>query len=446
VFQIRPGEIQVRQIAPATEINVDSIKQRRDLLGARGELDNARRKLARTERALESLTSILSLIPDPIEVVSADYTILFANRSSRLLHEIEQLEGTFYYESVMGLDGPPDECPIRRAVEDDREAAYTAACDNGDVFEVAVTPIVLSDGRRAAMCYSKPVVYGGVADGPADRPAVDFDANVLVLPDEIPDVDDLILDDVPEVSLMDTDRAEGEDGAGNEILEKIARLTASTLDAVLDQMTDGALMMDTSGNPIVANKAFAEIAGFDPSNPPGADELSRVLFPGRAPETAPAEALAELAAEGRIARSETTIVRLDGERAPVELAVSRLPAETGTEMVLLVTVKDLREKARMKGQLADALSGTLAGERITGLVHQVHNDMTPAFEHVEILAGRDDLDDRTRRSVTAIQHYLNQCHEYIETVFSISQPSDPETNPDTTSSSKTSDESPTGRR
>jgi PAS domain S-box-containing protein len=331
----------VRQIAPASEVTVDSIKQRRDLLGARGELNRVRRKLARTERALESLTSILSLIPDPVEVVSADYTILFANRASRLLHAIEQLEGTFYYESVMGLDGPPDECPIRRAIEDDREAAYTATCDNGEVFEVAVTPIVLSSGRRAAMCYSKPVVYGA----PADEPADDSEAAVLEIPYEIPNVDDLVLDHVPEVNLTDTGRAKNEVDAEKEILEKIARLTAETLDAVLDQMTDGALMIDTSGNPIVANKAFAAIAGFDPSDPPDADALSRVLFPGRAPRTAPTEALAELATEGRVARFETAIVRLDGERIPVELSVSRLPARTGAETVLLVTLRDLRNTA-----------------------------------------------------------------------------------------------------
>ena len=348
----------MRQITPASEVTVDSIKQRRDLLGTRGKLDSVRRKLVRTERALESLTSILSLVPDPIEVVSPDYTILFANRASRLLHGIEQLEGTFYYDSVMGLDEPPDECPIRRAVEDDREAAYTAACDNGDEFEVAVTPIVLSDGRRAAMCYSKPVVDGGFPDRPAD----DSDAAVLELWDEIPDIDDLILDEVPEVFVTDTHPAEGADDADKEILEKIARLTASTLDAVLDQMTDGALMIDTSGNPIVANKAFAEIAGFDESNPPDADALSRVLFPGRAPETAPAEALAELAAEGRVARFETTIVRLDGERSPVELSVSRLPADSGAETVLLVTLRDLRETARIKDQLIKALNGSLTGD------------------------------------------------------------------------------------
>jgi hypothetical protein len=165
--------------------SVDSIRQRRDLLVVRGELERVRRKLEKSERALESLSSILSLVPDPIEVVASDYTVLFANRASRLLHEDEQLEGSFYYRSVMGLDEPPKDCPIRRAVEDDREAAYTAACDNSDVYDVAVTPIVLSDGRRAAMCYSKPAVVGGGADETAN--GTGFADEYGAAPESLPD-------------------------------------------------------------------------------------------------------------------------------------------------------------------------------------------------------------------------------------------------------------------
>jgi len=102
----------LRQIAPISVPSVESIKQRRDLLGTKGELERIQHKLERAERALESLSRILTLIPDPIEIVTSDYTILFANRASRLLHDDERLEGSFYFQSVMGLEEPPPESLI----------------------------------------------------------------------------------------------------------------------------------------------------------------------------------------------------------------------------------------------------------------------------------------------------------------------------------------------
>ena len=197
----------MRPSATPTRLPVESVKQRQSVLATRSELDTLRRKLDKTERALESLTRILTLIPDPIEIVAPDYTILFANRASRLLHGNDMLEGTFYYESVMGLEEPPAESPILRAVDDDREVTYTASDDNENVYDIAITPIVLSDGRRAAMCYSKPAM---------------------------PDIE-----------------SKRDDGDDVITLKKIAERSSATLDAVLSQITDGVLLLDSTGEPIL---------------------------------------------------------------------------------------------------------------------------------------------------------------------------------------------------
>ncbi|MCK5618553.1 MAG: PAS domain-containing protein, partial [Candidatus Krumholzibacteria bacterium] len=233
------------------------------MIDVRNELENVQRKLARTERALESLSRILSLVPDPIEVVSPDYTVLFANRASRLLHDNDRLEGSFYYQTVMGLDEPPQECPIKRAVEDDREAAYTASCENGDVFDVAVTPIVLADGRRAALSMSKPVVLGVAAESkPGDTEESDEVATATA-PLPAGDADEKDLEDACEPT------------AGNEeeqiqILQRIAELSSLTLDAVLAQVTDGVLLANTNGQPILYNDAFTRLTGFGSPSPEAA--------------------------------------------------------------------------------------------------------------------------------------------------------------------------------
>jgi len=421
-------------LSAASENSVKSVRQRRDLLDVKNQLDGTQRKLARTERALESLSRILSLIPDPIEVVSSDYTVMFANRASRLLHENEQLEGTFYFESVMGLDKPSEPCPIRRAIEDDREAAYTAACDNGDVFEVAVTPIVLADGRRAAMCYSKLAVLAGggtnTSDELADPPPIVIEKNV-----DIPDIDEMDLALGESVTpTIDDKPPPAWDDEEKKVLEQIAQMSSRTLDAVLDQVTDGVLMIDSVGTPILFNRAFAELSGLAAESNPehgAADALGRILFPDRAPGTSPVTALNDLSRGGEIRRFETAILGTDGHPVPVEMAVSRLPDESGlagaagSERVLLVTVRDLRETREIKDQLITALNRSLAGDRIANLAHQVNNYLTPAGYHADQLAQSDHLDARTHRLVTTIQNYLNMSHESILMVLSLIRPSSP---------------------
>lgn len=340
---------------PVSGASVDSIKQRRDLLVARGELERVRRRLDQSERALDSLSQILSLVPDPIEVVASDYTVLFANRASRLLHENEQLEGTVYYRSVMGLDEPPGECPIRRAVEDDRETTYTAACDNGDAYEVATTPIVLSDGRRAAMCYSKPVVVGVDVGETTGGPVTHDEDETTCEPlsgraaaaGESPTVEGQLAD----VSFDSEDDEK-------RILQRIAELSSSMLDAVLAQVKVGVLLTNARFEPILFNKSFRELTGFNGSDP---SSLPGILFPDRRAGTSQTAAIGDLVARTETGSLETDIVRGDGERVPVEMAVSRIPGKGEDDTVVLFTLQDLRETREIKDQLRVSLRQALAG-------------------------------------------------------------------------------------
>jgi PAS domain S-box-containing protein len=301
----------VRSSSSATSNPVDTEKKRKSLMSARNELGTIRRKLERSERALDSLSRILSLIPDPIEVVASDYAILFANRASRLLHDNETLEGTFYYESVMGLEEPPVDSPVLRAIDDDRETTYTASNEDGDVYDIAITPIELSDGRMAAMCYSR-----------AAAPVA-----------------------VPE-------KGEDED---NRILEKIAEMTAATLDAVLTQVTDGVLLLSTDGRPVLFNRAFTEMTGFAAITADSPDELAGILLPYRKNREKLAVAMAELIRRGETQRFETEIAGRDGGTIPVEMAVSRLAADTEEDEVIVVTLRDLKEIHEIRARIIDVL-------------------------------------------------------------------------------------------
>lgn len=411
----------MRTSAPANGRSTDSIKQRRELIDVRNELDNVQRKLARTERALESLSRILSLVPDPIEVVSPDYTVLFANRASRLLHDNDRLEGSFYYQTVMGLDEPPQECPIKRAVEDDREAAYTASCENGDVFDVAVTPIVLADGRRAALSMSKPVVLGVAAESkPGDTEESDEVATATA-PLPAGDAEEKDLEDACEPT------------AGNEeeqiqILQRIAELSSLTLDAVLAQVTDGVLLANTNGQPILYNDAFTRLTGFGSPSPEAAvlsdvpSLLSAILFPEGATGTETFDTLT-----ARTKRLETEVVNTEGERTPVEMAISRIPGDSDADTVVLITLRDLCKSHQQKAQLLEAFSSSLVNERIANLMRQVSKHLTPALHTVDILARRGELDHTARQAVSTIEDNLNLCRETVVTALSLVRPPVPTT-------------------
>jgi PAS domain S-box-containing protein len=376
--------------------SVDTLKQRRDLLETRRELQGLRRKLERAERSLESLTGVLSLVPDPIEIVSADQTILFANHASRLLHAESTLEGTFYYRSVMGLEQPPEECPIRAAIADGYESVYSATSETGEAYLVTVTPIELSDGRRAAMSISR---------------AAATEANRS---DDTPPAAD---EGVPRSTETDSGGVgSGEEDAG--LLRDIAELATHTLDAVLANVTDGVMIANARGEMILCNRAFREITGCAGSGPA---ELARILFPDRpSAETA----LANLGRGDLPHQAERTIFPPGGGRIPVEMTVERIDGIGGCSGVLL-TLRDLREKREVQDHVIKALNFSLADERIAGLAHQVNNYLTPVFFHTGALAQRDDLDRKTRQSVTTIQNYLHLCHESILTVLSLIRPAEP---------------------
>jgi PAS domain S-box-containing protein len=148
------------------------------------------------------------------------------------------------------------------------------------------------------------------------------------------------------------DTGEDED---HRILEKIAEMTAATLDSVLTQVTDGVLLLSTEGRPVLFNRAFTEMTGFAAITADSADDLSKILLPYRAGREKLAVAMAELIRRGEMQRFEAEIAGRDGGMIPVEMAVSRLAAETEDDEVIVVTLRDLREIHEIRARIIDVL-------------------------------------------------------------------------------------------
>jgi CheY-like chemotaxis protein/anti-sigma regulatory factor (Ser/Thr protein kinase) len=79
----------------------------------------------------------------------------------------------------------------------------------------------------------------------------------------------------------------------------------------------------------------------------------------------------------------------------------------------------------LKNQLLNALSLSLAAERVAGIAHQLNNNLTPAMYHADKISQQGNLDNKTRQSVTTIQNCLNLSHESISAILSLSRPAVP---------------------
>lgn len=293
----------------------DSLRLRRELLDVKAALEASQRKLFKTESALESLAGFLTVLPDPIEIVSSDLTILFANETSKKLHHNPHLEGK-RYDEIVNLGEPSEDGPISVAVRENREVVFSAVYEGGDVYETTVAPATLSDGRRAALCLSKPVVLARAKPDGAGEPRP-MRIGVSAAPG----------------SLEET-----------ELLRRIATLSTRTLDAVLDNVTDAVVVAGDSGDVVLVNRAFCDVTGFKAD---GVIPLAEVLFPDRDHSSPFAEIAAGLGRE----RFETTIEDSGGNRIPVEMTAAVLPGDDVNPQCHLFAFRDLRVINEVKDRL-----------------------------------------------------------------------------------------------
>ena len=154
------------------------------------------------------------------------------------------------------------------------------------------------------------------------------------------------------------------------------RDSAARLSTVLASMTDGLLATDAQGVVTGVNRAALEMLGLEEVDVVGEplEVVADVRDTGDQQLARPSHLVRDEAAE---------VVRPDGTRVPVRLAITPLQGAEGVVVVLRDTTRE-REVERMKTEFLSNVS------------HELRTPLTPIRGYAEILAGRELSGEQVR--------------------------------------------------
>jgi len=176
------------------------------------------------------------------------------------------------------------------------------------------------------------------------------------------------------------------------------RDTAARLSTVLTSMTDGLLATDAAGIVTSVNPAALEMLGLDELDVLG-EPLAVVADVRDANDTQ--------LAQGHLVRDEAAeVVRPDGSRVPVRIAVARLQGTEGVVVVLRDTTRE-REVERMKTEFLSNVS------------HELRTPLTPIRGYADILVSRDLSGDQVKAFSTTIRDEALKMNRVVDLLVDV---------------------------
>ena len=177
------------------------------------------------------------------------------------------------------------------------------------------------------------------------------------------------------------------------------RDTAARLSTVLTSMTDGLLATDAAGVVSSVNPAALQMLGLEE-----ADVLGEPLEVVADVRDASGAQLVRLS---HLVRDEAAeVVRPDGSRVPVRIAIARLQGTEGVVVVLRDTTRE-REVERMKTEFLSNVS------------HELRTPLTPIRGYAEILVGRELGSDQVRTFATTIRDEAVKMNRVVDLLVDV---------------------------
>ncbi len=143
---------------------------------------------------------------------------------------------------------------------------------------------------------------------------------------------------------------------------------------IFDSMPQGVALLTPDGCIRIANPGLATLLGRNELGLAGAP--IRDFLPG-----------AELPAGAEIRDRECDVALADGRRIPVSISTSPLRDKRGTDLGLILVVRDLADVVALRRRLVTSARLAAVGELAAGLAHEINNPL--AFINANLRALRD---------------------------------------------------------
>lgn len=176
---------------------------------------------------------------------------------------------------------------------------------------------------------------------------------------------------------------------------------------LIEQSSDGIVVLDQKGKVFEANKRFAEMLGYSQ-----AEVLQLHVWDWDI--RTPREQFAPIPAEIAGPRFETKHYRKDGSSYDVEIS-SNEAIIAGQKLVFCVC-RDITERKQMQEKLIVTDRLASIGELSAGIAHELNNPLTSVIGLSEMLL-EEDLPDETREDIGILSREANRMAEVIKNML-----------------------------
>jgi two-component system sensor histidine kinase PilS (NtrC family) len=181
-------------------------------------------------------------------------------------------------------------------------------------------------------------------------------------------------------------------------------------DRILDHMSSGVLVVDSSGRILTINPTAEHVLGVDERDILGLHV--ETAFDPLMPEFA-GELLRALKSEQGKLRHEVMIERPHGCHLPLGLSISILRDETARKRGVIVVFQDLTEVREMQERVRKTDRLAAIGELSAGIAHEVRNPLASISGSIEMLYNELELCGENRRLMELVMRESDRLDRII---------------------------------
>ena len=183
---------------------------------------------------------------------------------------------------------------------------------------------------------------------------------------------------------------------------------------ILFTMADSLVLLDSEKNVISANRAFLDISGYKNSDVEG--KSVNGFLSGAAKN-------GDLFRGSILRNGEGAFLAADGKEIPVFFNVNSISDNKGAILGYVMAARDLREIKKYQEKLVQSEKLAAVGLLAGGVAHEINNPMTVILGFTQLLLKNTDRDEKTLKTLKAIETHALRCRNLITDLLVFSRSS-----------------------